>query len=92
MKDKEEILDFQARFLTLINSLAHLGELIPNWKQVMKLLQCHNKVWDPIAIHFQTQAGTKDFDIHEFFEKLGVFSRTQKGRDEPISRRRSLLP
>ena len=30
MKDKEEIEDFQARFLTLINSLTHLGEEILN--------------------------------------------------------------
>ena len=30
MKDKEEIDDFQAWFLALINSLAHLGEDIPN--------------------------------------------------------------
>ena len=30
MKDKEEIEDFQARFLTLINSLTHLRENIPN--------------------------------------------------------------
>ena len=30
MKNKEEIKDFQARFLMLINSLSHLGENIPN--------------------------------------------------------------
>ena len=30
MKDKEEIEDFQDHFLTLINSLTHLGEDIPN--------------------------------------------------------------
>ena len=43
MKDKEEIEDFQARFLALINSLAHLGEDVPNLKQVTKVLQCLNK-------------------------------------------------
>ena len=32
IKEKEEIEEFQARFITLINSLAHLGEEIPNWK------------------------------------------------------------
>ena len=43
MKDKKEIEDFQARFLALINSLAHLGDDVSNWKQVTKVLQCLNK-------------------------------------------------
>ena len=60
MKDKEEIGDFQTQFLTLINFLVHLGEEIPNWKQVTKVLQCLNKTWDLVAIHFQTQPTTKD--------------------------------
>ena len=32
MREKESIEEFQARFLTLINSLSHLGEKIENWK------------------------------------------------------------
>ena len=74
MKDKEEIEEFQARFLALINSLERLGEDIPNWKQVTKVLHCLNKTQDPIAIHFQTQPTTKDLDIDEFFGRLSVFS------------------
>ena len=82
IKDKEEIEDFQARFLTLINSLAHLGEEIPNWKQVTKVLQCLNKTWDPVAIHFHTQPTTKDLDIDEFFGRLSAFSELQKRKEQ----------
>ena len=32
MGEKESIEDFQARFLTLINSLSYLGEQVANWK------------------------------------------------------------
>ena len=54
MGDGESIEEFQARFLTLINSLSYLGEKIENWKQVTKVLQSLNHSWDPVAINFQT--------------------------------------
>ena len=38
MGEKESIEDFQARFLTLINSLSYFGEQVANWKQVNKVL------------------------------------------------------
>ena len=72
--EKESTEEFKARFLTLINSLSYLGEMIENWKQVTKVLQSLNCSWDPITINFQTQAHTKDLDIDEFFEKLCAFS------------------
>ena len=84
MGEKESIEEFQARFLTLINSLSHIGEKIENWKQVMKVLQPLNRSWDPIAINFQTQEHTKDLDIDEFFEKFSAFSGLQKRREAPM--------
>ena len=83
MGDKEEIEDFQARFLTLINSLSYLGEQVTNWKQVNKVLQSLNSSWNPIAINFQTQPHTKDLDIDEFFEKLCAFNGLQKRKEAP---------
>ena len=49
MGEKESIEEFQGRFLTLINSLSYLGEMIENWKQVTKVLQSMNSSWDPIS-------------------------------------------
>ena len=83
MGDGESIEEFQARFLTLINSLSYLGEKIENWKQITKVLQSLNHSWDPVVINFQTQAHTKDLDIDEFFEKLSAFARLQKHKDAP---------
>ena len=81
MGDGESVEEFQARFLTLINSLSYLGEKIENWKQVTKVLQSLNHSWDPIVINFQTQAHTKDLDIDEFFRKLSAFAGLQKRKD-----------
>ena len=39
--------------------------------------------WDPIAINFQTQAYTKDLDVHEFFGKVCAISGLQKRREAP---------
>ena len=83
MGEKESIEDFQARFLTLINSLSYLGEQIANWKQVNKVLQSLNSSWDPIAINVQTQPHTKELDIDEFFGKLCAFNGLQKRREAP---------
>ena len=84
MGEKETIEEFQARFLSLVNSLTYLGEEIPNWKLVTRVLQCLNKEWDPIALHFQTQPYTKKFDIDKFFEKLSAFQGLQKRKEEPM--------
>ena len=83
MGENESIEDFQARFLTLINSLSYLGEQVANLKHVNKVLQSLNSSWDPIAINFQTQPHTKDLDIDEFFGKLCAFNGLQKRREAP---------
>ena len=71
--------------MSLVNSLTYLGEEIPSWKQVTHILQCINKSWEPIALHFQTQSHTKKFDIDEFFGKLSAFQRLQKRKEEPMN-------
>ena len=73
MHEKETIEEFQTRFMSLVNSMTYLGEEIPSWMQVTWVLQCLNKLWEPIALHFQTQPHTKKFDIDEFFGKLSTF-------------------
>ena len=70
--------------MSLINSLTYLGEDIPSWKHVTRVLQCLNKSWEPIALHFQTQPHTKKFDIDEFFGKLSAFQGLQKRKEEPV--------
>ena len=84
MGEKEEIEDFQARFRSLINSFAYLGEKIANWKQVIKVLQSLNHSCDPVAIHFQTQSQTKELDIDEFFEMVSVLSVLQKRMEKLV--------
>ena len=54
MHEKETIGEFQTRFMSLVNSLTYVGEEIPCWKQVTRILQCLNKLGEPIALHFQT--------------------------------------
>ena len=85
MHEKETIEEFQTRFMSLVNSLTYLGEDIPSWKQVTRVLYCLNKLWQPIALHFQTQPHTKKFDIDEFFEKLSAFQGLQKRKKEPTN-------
>ena len=46
MGEKETIEDFHSRFLILVNGLAFLGEVLPSWRQVTKVLQCLNSSWD----------------------------------------------
>ena len=82
MHEKETIEEFQTRFMSLVNFLTYLGEEIPSWKQVTRVLQCLNKSWEPIALHFQTQPHTKKFDIDEFFGKLSAFKGLQKKKEE----------
>ena len=82
MHEKETIEEFQTRFMSLVNSLTYIGEDIPSWKQVNRVLQCLNKSWEPIALHFQTQPHMKKFDIDEFFGKLIAFQGLQKRKEE----------
>ena len=77
--------------MSLVNSLTYLGEEIPSWKQVTRVLQCLNKSWEPIALHFQTQPYTKKFDIDEFFGKLSAFQGLQKRKEDSVDVREKNL-
>ena len=48
MGEKESIEDFHSRFLILVNNLTFLGEILPSWRQVTKVLQCLNSSWNTL--------------------------------------------
>ena len=78
MGEKEDIEDFHSRFLILVNGLAFLGEILPPWRQVTKVLQCLNSTWDPIANALQANGNTKEMDVEVLFGKLSSYMDNQK--------------
>ena len=83
MGEKESIEDFHSRFLILVNNLAFLGELLPSWRQVTKVLQCLNSSWDKIFGALQANGNTKDMDVEDLFGKLSSFMDIEKRKSQP---------
>ena len=46
MTEGETIQEMHTRFITIINEIYSLGEIIPNWKAVRKLLSVLPESWD----------------------------------------------
>ena len=83
MGEKKDIEDFHSRFLILVNGLAFLGEILPPWRQVTKVLQCLNSTWDPIANTLQANGNTKELDVEDLFGKLSSYMDVQKRKTQP---------
>ncbi len=83
MGEKESIEDFHSRFLILVNNLTFLGEILPSWKQVTKVLQCLNSSWNHITGALMANSNTKDMDVEDLFGKLSSFMDLEK-RKAPV--------
>ena len=81
--EREDIEDFHSRFLILVNGLAFLGEKLPPWRQIIKVLQCLNSTWDPIANALQENGNTKEMDVEDLFGKLSSYMDNQKRKTQP---------
>lgn len=73
MEEDEHILDFQAKFQTILNEISLLGEHYPERKMVRKILRSLSERFDYKVVAIEEASDLDPYSSNDLFSTLLIF-------------------